>query len=78
LLPIPLFRIPQLPSPPAAAAPAVPPPPAPAAATSATTGSLLPGPSVSAAVTPAEMRLKPDELFEAWCNGSYSRVLHNF
>ncbi|CAI5478321.1 unnamed protein product [Closterium sp. Yama58-4] len=22
--------------------------------------------------------LKPDELFEAWCNGSFSRVLHGF
>ncbi|CAI5533000.1 unnamed protein product [Closterium sp. Naga37s-1] len=37
----------------------------------------LPEPRGSEAVS-MEGCLKPDELFEAWCNGSFTRVLHGF
>ncbi|GJP84347.1 hypothetical protein CLOP_g14409 [Closterium sp. NIES-67] len=69
---------PPTPPPPAAAAAA-----AAAAATPATISSLFLGPSSSAAVAAAdgraadaaaEARLKPDELFEAWCNGPFARM----
>ncbi|GJP70847.1 hypothetical protein CLOP_g1740 [Closterium sp. NIES-67] len=79
------------PSPPPPPTPPRPAAAAAAAATPATISSLFLGPSSSAAVAAAdgrapddraavaaaEVRLKPDELFEAWCNGPFTRVLHS-